>query len=62
LCCRLGEQVCQYLLAAQFFLQTNKLAEQSDKISKLEHKTTEQVLTIKEQYAEINVLYNKVHI
>jgi hypothetical protein len=32
-------------------VQTNKLAEQSDKISKLEHKTTEQVLTIKEQYA-----------
>ena len=41
-------------------VQTNKLAEQSDKISKLEHKTTEQGLTIKEQYAEINALYNKV--
>jgi uncharacterized coiled-coil protein SlyX len=41
-------------------VQTNKLAEQSDKISKLEHKTTEQGLTIKEQYAELNALYNKV--
>jgi len=36
----------------------NKLTEQSDKISKLEHKTTEQGWTIKKQYAEINALYN----
>jgi uncharacterized coiled-coil protein SlyX len=41
-------------------VQTNKLAEQSDKISKLEHKTTEQGWTFKEQYDEINALYNKM--
>jgi len=41
-------------------VQTNKLTEQSDTISKLEHKTTEQGWTIKEQYAEINVLYNEI--
>ena len=45
---------------AKISLQTNKLAEQSDKISKLEHKTTEQGWTIKEQYAEINDLFNKM--
>ena len=41
-------------------VQTNKLAEQSDKISKLEHKSTEQGWTIKEQYAEINNMHNKI--
>ena len=40
--------------------QTNKLAELSDTISNIEHKTTSQGWTIKEQYAEINALYNKI--
>jgi hypothetical protein len=30
------------------------------KYIKLEHKTTEQEWTIKEQYAEINAMYNKM--
>ena len=44
----------------KIIVQTNKLAEQSYTISKLEHKTTQQGWTIKEQYAEINALYNKI--
>jgi hypothetical protein len=43
----------QYRTKRGIYCSNNKLAEQSAKISQLEHKA-------KEQYVEINALYNKM--